>query len=252
VHYLKKKVFLVLLVGDSALILQSISVKIPVLSGVQSTVIASKCSRPSSIETLLADYIAYAQRMSLDAASSASSSSSSMWYFLSDFDARDRRSCFLFDFLVFRPIRLNSIRNDLTKFIQTCASMVYSQKCTTDSDCLSDNCDRRNKQCMVPYGNEAPLFAKCFVQQMPVDLKFEWKLMWGMPAIYNSSDVRLLRIYSPFPFLINLRIALTWILLAIPFVDVSGGSQRFSTPFHRQLIDRRLHWFSVTKVSINI
>ena len=134
------------------------TVSVPIMTGTQDAVIAQKCRQPTAVKTVLSDYLSYQyQQQQAQASSSASTSSGAS-------DAWQK----------------------YTAFMQTCQLAIYNQKCTTDAECLSDSCDRRNGWCLVPWGSEAPLLAKCYAQNMRTDLAFEWKRMWGMPAVYAS------------------------------------------------------------------
>lgn len=141
---------------------QAVNITLPVLSGTRTSVIAATCAHPSKVATVLNDFIAIQQQQSSLATTNAGGSD--FWQKYSAFQS-------------------------------TCQQKIYNQKCTSSAECLSSACDRRNGQCVVPWGSEAPLLARCYYANMLPELRSEWKAMWCAANLrfrefFNESSCR--------------------------------------------------------------
>ena len=103
----------------------------------------------------------------------------------------------LFDFveairatLSLKPIDSQARWKELNSFQNTCSKKVFDQKCENDGDCYSNSCDTNTSpsKCMVPYGNETAVLIKCYLKEMPKEMRFEFKNLWNLPATYPSNE----------------------------------------------------------------
>jgi hypothetical protein len=75
-------------------------------------------------------------------------------------------------------------------FMDTCQNDIFNKRCQTDADCpYSNRCDDQgSSRCTVEPTQASFALAKCYIQNMDPDLRYELGAMWGLPAKYASEE----------------------------------------------------------------
>ena len=82
---------------------------------------------------------------------------------------------------------ISQLFSEYTNFYQTCQEAVFQSRCTVDSDCpYSGSCNSVNERCQVDWFDLGPAIIKCYLVKMPNDLKTQIKKRLNLPVSYPS------------------------------------------------------------------